>query len=225
MIRRALRKATLAIAVTPVLLGSAFKNKGVQPLLDAVVDYLRARSTCRRCTGSTRARSTSSRAAGRGRAVLALAFKVMSDPYVGKLTYFRVYSGKIQQGDRVLNVTTGKSERIGRLLQMHANHREERGDRRWRDRRRGRPQGDDDGRHACDRDGLDPARVDELPRSVISVAIEPKTKADQDKLAGADASCRGGPHLPRPERRGDRPDDHRRDGRAPPGDHRRPPHA
>ena len=102
----------------------------------------RARSTCRRCTASTRARSTSSRGAPTlDEPFAALAFKVMSDPYVGKLTYVRVYSGQLKPGDRVLNTTTGKTERVGRILQMHANHREERdGDRRGRDRRDRRPQ-------------------------------------------------------------------------------------
>ena len=127
MIRRALRAGTLADAITPVLLGSAFKNKGVQPLLDAVVDYLPSPLDVPPCRASTRRPTTRSR----GRASLdapfsALVFKVMSDPFVGKLTYFRVYSGQVKAGDRVLNTTNGKTERIGRILQMHANHREER---------------------------------------------------------------------------------------------------
>src|SRR5207247_2020902 len=124
MIKRALRKASLAITVTPVLCGSAFKNKGVQPLLDAVVDYLPSPLDVPPVHGvDPRTDHELSRRPSEDEPFSALAFKVMSDPYVGKLTYFRVYSGKVKTGDRVLNVTTGKTERIGRLLQMHANHR------------------------------------------------------------------------------------------------------
>ena len=111
-----------------MLLGSAFKNKGVQPLLDAVVDYLPSPLDVPPVTGidpkSEEAEST--REASLEAPFSALVFKVMTDPYVGKLTYFRVYSGQIKSGDRVLNTTNGKTERISRILQMHANHREER---------------------------------------------------------------------------------------------------
>ncbi len=185
MIRRALRKATLAIAVTPVLCGSAFKNKGVQPLLDAVVDYLPSPLDVPPVHGvDPRTGHELSRRPAEEEPFSALAFKVMSDPYVGKLTYFRVYSGTVRAGDRVLNVTTGKTERVGRLLQMHANHREER---------------DEIGAGEIvaavglkatttgDTLAVDtaPIRLEsmEFPDPVISVAIEPKTKADQDKLA------------------------------------------
>ena len=126
MIRRALRTATLAIAVTPVLLGSAFKNKGVQPLLDAVIDYLPSPLDVPPIHGldpSDRARAHPSRRPDEP--FSALAFKVMSDPFVGKLTYFRVYSGQVKAGDRVVNTTNGRTERLSRLLLMHANHREE----------------------------------------------------------------------------------------------------
>src|SRR5438874_8922492 len=127
MIRRALRAGTLADALTPVILGSAFKNKGVQPLLDAVIDYLPSPLDVPAINGiDPKTEAELSRGASPDEPFSALAFKVMSDPYVGKLTYFRVYSGKIKAGDRVLNTTTGKTERIGRILQMHANHREER---------------------------------------------------------------------------------------------------
>jgi elongation factor G len=185
MIRRALRKATLAIAITPVLCGSAFKNKGVQPLLDAVVDYLPSPLDVPPVHGvDPRTGKELSRRPSEDEPFSALAFKVMSDPYVGKLTYFRVYSGKVRAGERVVNVTTGKTERIGRLLQMHANHREER---------------DEIGAGEIvaavglkatttgDTLAVDsaPIRLEaiEFPDPVISVAIEPKTKADQDKLA------------------------------------------
>jgi elongation factor G len=187
MIRRALRKATLAIAVTPVLCGSAFKNKGVQPLLDAVVDYLPSPLDVPPVHGvDPRTEHELSRRPAEDEPFSALAFKVMSDPYVGKLTYFRVYSGKIAAGDRVLNVTTGKTERIGRLLQMHANHREEReeigaGEIVAAVGLKATTTGDTLSTETA------PIRLESMtfPDPVISVAIEPKTKADQDKLAQA----------------------------------------
>jgi elongation factor G len=187
MIRRALRKATLVIAVTPVLLGSAFKNKGVQPLLDGVVDYLPSPLDVPPVHGvDPRTEHELSRRPAEDEPFSALAFKVMSDPYVGKLTYFRVYSGKVSAGDRVLNVTTGKTERIGRLLQMHANHREEREDIGAGEivaavGLKATTTGDTLATETA------PIRLESMtfPDPVISVAIEPKTKADQDKLAQA----------------------------------------
>jgi elongation factor G len=184
MIRRALRKATLAIAVTPVFLGSAFKNKGVQPLLDAVIDYLPSPLDVPPIHGvDPRTGHELSRRPSEDEPFSALAFKVMSDPYVGKLTYFRVYSGKVKAGERVMNVTTGKTERVGRLLQMHANHREEReeigaGEIVAAVGLKATTTGDT---LAID---TAPIRLEsmEFPDPVISVAIEPKTKADQDKL-------------------------------------------
>ena len=225
MIRRAVRTATLADAITPVFCGSAFKNKGVQPLLDAVIDYLAEPARHAPVHGlDPRTEHELSRRPSDDDPFAALAFKVMSDPYVGKLTYFRVYSGMIKAGDRVLNVTTGKTERVGRLLQMHANHREER---------------DEIGageivaavglKHTTTGDTLSsdsaPIRLESIvfPEPVISVAIEPKTKADQDKLSQALAAPDGGgPDVPRADRRGDRPDADRRHGRAPARDRRRP---
>ncbi len=185
MIRRALRKATLAIAVTPVLCGSAFKNKGVQPLLDAVVDFLPSPLDVPPVHGvDPRTGKELSRRPSEDEPFSALAFKVMSDPYVGKLTYFRVYSGKVGAGDRVLNVTTGKTERIGRLLQMHANHREERdaigaGEIVAAVGLKATTTGDTLAIESA------PIRLEaiEFPDPVIAVAIEPKTKADQDKLS------------------------------------------
>jgi elongation factor G len=187
MIRRALRKATLVIGVTPVLCGSAFKNKGVQPLLDAVVDYLPSPLDVPPVHGvDPRTEHELSRRPAEDEPFSALAFKVMSDPYVGKLTYFRVYSGKIKAGERVLNVTTGKTERIGRLLQMHANHREEReeigaGEIVAAVGLKATTTGDTLATETA------PIRLESMtfPDPVISVAIEPKTKADQDKLAQA----------------------------------------
>jgi elongation factor G len=184
MLRRAIRAGTLADAITPVLLGSAFKNKGVQPLLDAVIDYLPSPLDVPAVRGiDPKNEAETERKASLEEPFSALAFKVMSDPYVGKLTYFRVYSGKLKAGDRVLNTTTGKTERIGRILQMHANHREER---------------DEIGageiaagvglKSTTTGDTLAienaPIVLESMtfPDPVISVAVEPKSKADQDKL-------------------------------------------
>jgi elongation factor G len=185
MIRRALRKATLEIAVTPVLLGSAFKNKGVQPLLDAVIDYLPSPLDVPPIHGvDPRTDHELSRRPSEDDPFSALAFKVMSDPYVGKLTYFRVYSGKVKAGERVLNVTTGRTERIGRLLQMHANHREERaeigaGEIVAAVGLKNTTTGDTLAVESA------PIRLESMvfPDPVISVAVEPRTKADQDKLS------------------------------------------
>jgi len=184
MLRRALRAATLDTTVTPVLAGSAFKNKGVQPLLDAVVDYLPSPLDVPPIHGiDPRTEHELSRRAALDEPFSALAFKVMSDPYVGKLTYFRVYSGQVKAGDRVLNTTTGKTERIGRILQMHANHREERpeigaGEIAAAVGLKSTSTGDT---LAID---TAPIRLESMdfPEPVISVAIEPKTKGDQDKL-------------------------------------------
>ena len=184
MIRRALRKATLEIAVTPILLGSAFKNKGVQPLLDSVIDYLPSPLDVPPMHGrDPRTDHELSRRPSEDEPFSALAFKVMSDPYVGKLTYFRVYSGKVKAGERVLNTTTGKTERIGRLLQMHANHREEReeigaGEIVAAVGLKATTTGDTLSAETA------PILLESMdfPEPVISVAIEPKTKGDQDKL-------------------------------------------
>jgi elongation factor G len=184
MLKRALRAATLDITVTPVLLGSAFKNKGVQPLLDAVIDYLPSPLDVPPIHGiDPRTDHELSRRPALDEPFSALAFKVMSDPYVGRLTYLRVYSGQVKAGDKVLNVTSGKTERIGRILQMHANSREERED-------------IGAGEIAAmvglkatstgDTLAIDtaPIRLESMdfPEPVIAVAIEPKTKGDQDKL-------------------------------------------
>ncbi len=184
MLRRALRAATLDATVTPVLLGSAFKNKGVQPLLDAVIEYLPSPLDVPPIHGiDPRTEHELSRRPALDEPFSALAFKVMSDPYVGKLTYFRVYSGQVKAGDRVLNTSTGKTERIGRILQMHANHREERpeigaGEIAAAVGLKATTTGDT---LAID---TAPIRLESMdfPEPVISVAIEPKTKGDQDKL-------------------------------------------
>jgi elongation factor G len=184
MLKRALRAATLDITVTPVLAGSAFKNKGVQPLLDAVVDYLPSPLDVPPVHGiDPRTENELSRRPAVDEPFSALAFKVMSDPYVGKLTYIRVYSGQVGAGDRVLNTTTGKTERVGRILQMHANHREEReqimaGEIAATVGLKGTTTGDTLATDTA------PIRLESMdfPEPVISVAIEPKTKGDQDKL-------------------------------------------
>ena len=184
MIRRAVRAATLADEVTPVLLGSAFKNKGIQPLLDAVIDYLPSPLDVPPMIGiDPKTGAEVERAASQEEPFSALAFKVMSDPYVGKLTYFRVYSGRIKSGDRVLNTTNGKTERISRILQMHANHREERDEINAGEIAAGvglkfTTTGD-----TLSADNA-PIVLESMsfPDPVISVAVEPKSKADQDKL-------------------------------------------
>ena len=184
MLRRALRAGTLADAITPVLCGSAFKNKGVQPLLDAVVDYLPSPLDVPAVQGTDpKTGEEITRPASEDAPFSALVFKVMSDPFVGKLTYFRVYSGKVKAGDRVLNTTDGKTERIGRILQMHANHREER-----EDIGAGEIAAAVGIKVSTTGDTLaaesSPIVLESMtfPDPVISVAIEPKTKGDQDKL-------------------------------------------
>jgi len=184
MIRRAVRVGTLSDEITPVLLGSAFKNKGVQPLLDAVIDYLPSPLDVPPVSGfDPKTDEGAERKASEDEPFSALAFKVMSDPYVGKLTYFRVYSGRLKAGDRVLNTTTGKTERIGRILQMHANHREER-----EEIGAGEIAAGVGLKATTTGDTLAVASAPivlesmTFPDPVISVAVEPKSKADQDKL-------------------------------------------
>jgi elongation factor G len=184
MLKRAIRAATLADEITPVLLGSAFKNKGVQPLLDAVIDYLPSPLDVPAIQGiDPKTDAVLEREATLEAPFSALAFKVMSDPFVGKLTYFRVYSGTLKAGDRVLNTTTGKTERIGRILQMHANHREEReeigaGEIAAGVGLKSTTTGDTLAVESA------PIVLESMtfPDPVISVAVEPKSKADQDKL-------------------------------------------
>ncbi len=186
-IKAAVRKATLSLEITPVLCGTSFKNKGVQPLLDGIVDFLPSPIDIKPVAGiNPKTKKEEERKPDNKEPFCALAFKIMTDPYVGKLTFFRVYSGTIKAGSYVLNTATGRKERIGRILEMHANHRED-----------------------CDEVGtgdiaaavgikksgtghtfsdLDhPIVLEEMvfPEPVISVAIEPKTKVDQDKLGNS----------------------------------------
>jgi elongation factor G len=185
MIKRAVRAGTLADEITPVLLGSAFKNKGVQPLLDAVVDYLPSPLDVPPVHGiDPKTEQDAQRKASPDEPFSALAFKVMSDPYVGKLTYFRVYSGRLKAGDRVLNTTTGRTERVGRILQMHANHREEREEIMAGEIAAGVGL---KSTTTGDTLAIDSAPIVlesmTFPDPVIQVAVEPRSKADQDKLS------------------------------------------
>jgi elongation factor G len=191
-IMNALKAATLAITVTPVLCGSSFKNKGVQPLLDIIVALLPSPLEVPAVEGllplkkGEEEREEGTRPADDSGPFAALAFKVMSDPYVGKLTYFRVYSGSLEAGGRVLNVTTGKTERIGRLLMMHANSREEIERVYSGDICAGvglKQTGTGDTLSAPDA----PIQLESMdfPDTVIAVAIEPKTKSDQEKMGAA----------------------------------------
>jgi elongation factor G len=185
MIRRAVRAGTLADEITPVLLGSAFKNKGVQLLLDAVVDYLPSPLDVPPVHGTDpKSGDDQERPADPKAPFSALAFKVMSDPYVGKLTYFRVYSGTLKAGDRVLNTITGRTERIGRILQMHANHREEREEIMAGEIAAGVGLKSTTTGDTLAADSA-PIVLESMtfPDPVISVAVEPKSKADQDKLS------------------------------------------
>lgn len=183
-IRKGIRKATLAVKMTPVLCGSSFKNKGVQPLLDAIVDYLPAPTDVPAIRGlNPETGDEDHRIAGDDQPFSALAFKIMADPYVGKLTFFRVYSGRLNSGSYVFNSTKKKRERVGRILRMHANHREEisevfTGDIVAAVGLRDTATGDTlcDEKHPIVLESMD------FPEPVISVAIEPKTKADQDKM-------------------------------------------
>jgi elongation factor G len=186
-LRRGLRSATTSGEVVPILCGSAFKNKAVQPLLDAIIEYLPSPLEVPPVAGhDPKTEDVLERAPDDSEPFAALAFKIMSDPYVGKLTYFRVYSGKLAAGSQVLNVTKDRKERVGRLLQMHANHREDKdavfaGDIVAAVGLKHTTTGDTLG------DPSHPVLLErmEFPEPVISVAIEPKTKADQDKLGKA----------------------------------------
>jgi elongation factor G len=186
-LRRAVRTGTLASEIVPILNGSAFKNKGVQPLLDAIVDFLPSPADLPPVTGvSMKGNEELERKPSDDEPFAALAFKIMSDPHVGKLTYFRVYSGTLEKGSQVVNTSTGRKERVGRILQMHANHRE-----------------DVDAIFTGDIAagiGLKATRTGDtlagpgheiqleqlvFPEPVIHVAVEPKTKADQEKMGKA----------------------------------------
>jgi len=183
-IKAGIRKATIACKLTPMLCGSSYKNKGVQPLLDAVVAYMPAPTDIPAIKGvNPDSGEEDSRAADDSLPFSALAFKIMADPYVGKLAFFRVYSGNLSSGSYVYNSTKGKKERIGRILQMHANHREEietvyTGDIAAAVGLKDTTTGDT----LCDDKSTIILESMVFPEPVISVAVEPKTKADQEKM-------------------------------------------
>jgi elongation factor G len=186
-LRSAIRACTLDLSITPVLCGSAFKNKGVQPLLDAIIDYLPTPLDKGSVKGiDPKTGNELERQPSLDEPFCALAFKIMSDPFVGKLTYFRVYSGVLKAGSHVYNPATDRKERVGRILQMHANSREE---------RESVGAGEiaaavglkqvTTGHTLCDESQQILLESITFPEPVIGLAVEPKTKADQDKLATA----------------------------------------
>ncbi len=185
-LKRALRKGTLELKIFPVLCGSAFKNKGVQPLLDAVLDFLPAPTDVASIKGEDLDGNPIERHSSDEEPFSALAFKIMSDPFVGKLTFFRVYSGTMEKGSYIYNTTKGKKERIGRILQMHANDREEidkvyAGDIAAAVGLKETTTGDT----LCHEGDQVILERMEFPEPVIDLAIEPLTKADQEKLGVA----------------------------------------
>lgn len=183
-LKKAIRKATINMQMTPVLCGSSYRNKGVQPLLDAVVDYLPSPVDIAAVKGfSPDTGEEIERKTSEDEPFCALAFKIMSDPYVGKLTFLRVYSGVLHAGSYVYNSTKNKKERVGRLLHMHANHREDvdavyAGDICAAIGLSNTTTGDT----LCDENHPIVLESMEFPEPVIQVAIEPKTKADQEKM-------------------------------------------
>jgi elongation factor G len=185
-LRASIRRSTIALKLVPVLAGSAFKNKGIQPLLDAVVDFLPSPLDVPPVEGTTANDEIELRRASDDQPFAALAFKIMSDPFVGHVTYIRVYSGVLKAGSYAYNSTKQTRERVGRLLRMHANKREEidaihAGDIAACVGLKSVTTGDT----LCDEDKPVVLESIEFPAPVISVAIEPKTKADQDKLGNA----------------------------------------
>ena len=185
MIRTAIRKATIAGKMVPVVCGTSYKNKGVQKLLDAIVDYLPSPLDIPPVEGvDPKTGETETRLASDEAPFSALAFKIMTDPYVGKLAFFRVYSGKVNAGETVINATKGQRERMGRILLMHANHREDlqtaySGDIAAAVGLKNTTTGDTlcDDKHQIVLENM------EFPEPVIRVAIEPKTKAGQEKMS------------------------------------------
>ena len=186
-IRTAIRKATCAVEMVPVVCGSSYRNKGVQKLLDAIVDYMPAPTDVPAIKGvNPKTDEEEERKSSDDEPFSALAFKIMTDPYVGRLSFFRVYSGTLTTGSSVLNATKGKRERMGRILQMHANHREDietvySGDIAAVVGLKNTTTGDT----LCDEKSPIILESMEFPEPVIRVAIEPKTKAGQEKMSVA----------------------------------------
>ena len=186
-IKEAIRKATLDMSMTPVLCGSSFKNKGVQPLLDAVIAYLPSPLDVPPIEGHhPKTDAEDSREASDSAPFSALAFKIATDPFVGKLVFFRVYSGTLTAGSKILNATTGKTERLGRILMMHANDREDMDEIYAGDIAAAVGVKDvTTGDTFCDPNNPIVLEKMEFPEPVIEVAIEPKTKSDQEKMGNA----------------------------------------
>ena len=183
-IRRGLRIRTLDNEIVPALCGSAFRNKGVQAMLDAVVDYLPAPTEVKAIEGSLEDRSPATRASDDGEPFAALAFKIATDPFVGTLTFFRVYSGVLESGDQIYNPVKGRRERVGRMVQLHSNSRNEIKEVRAGDIAAAIGLKDvTTGDTLCDTH--DPITLErmEFPEPVIDVAVEPRSVADQDKMS------------------------------------------
>ena len=183
-LKAAIRKATISVSMIPVACGSAYKNKGVQKLMDAVIDYMPSPLDVPAIEGELPDGEVGTRPADDEGPFSALAFKIMADPYVGKLCFFRVYSGTLNSGSYVYNSTKGKKERVGRILQMHANHREEldkvySGDIAAAVGLKQTTTGDT----LCAENASIILESMEFPEPVISVAVEPKTKAGQEKMS------------------------------------------
>ena len=182
-IQEGIRLRTIAVEIVPMMCGTAFKNKGVQAMLDGVIDYLPSPLDVPAITGETEAGEPTDRKADDAEPFSALAFKIMTDPYVGQLIFFRVYSGSLKAGDSVYNPVKGKKERIGRILQMHANNREELKEVRAGDIAAAVGLKDaTTGDTLCVQDKAVILERMEFPEPVISQAVEPKTKADQEKM-------------------------------------------
>lgn len=185
-LKAAIRKATIAVEFYPVICGTAFKHKGVRKMLDAVIDYLPSPVDVPAIKGTTPDGEETERPSSDDAPFSALAFKVMTDPFVGKLTFFRVYSGVLESGSYVQNSSKGKRERVGRILQMHANNREEiskvfAGDIAVAVGLKDTTTGDT----LCEEKNLVILESMEFPEPVISLSVEPKSKADQDKMGQA----------------------------------------
>jgi elongation factor G len=185
-IRTALRQRTLANEVVPVLCGSAFKNKGVQAMLDAVIEYLPSPTEVKAIKGINEDESEGERVSSDDAPFAALAFKIATDPFVGTLTFFRVYSGVVEAGQAVYNPIKAKKERFGRIVQMHANNRQEIKEVRAGDIAAAIGLKDvTTGDTLCDPDHIITLERMEFPEPVISVAVEPRTKVDQEKMGVA----------------------------------------
>ena len=221
--KNVLRKATCECTAVPVCCGSAYRNKGVQKLLDAILEYMPAPTDIPAIKGVDLEGNEVERHSSDDEPFAALAFKIMADPFVGKLAFFRVYSGTLNSGSYVLNATKDKKERVGRILQMHANKRMEldkvySGDIAAAVGFKITTTGDT----ICDEQHPVILESMEFPEPVIELAIEPKTKAGQQKMGEALAKlAEEDPTFRAHTDQGDGPDHHRRYGRAASGDYRR----